>query len=492
MRSLNRRLFLSSSVGAGVLFGLMSERNSIVNANPFSTKPRGANDAINVAIVGLRKKGIQHIEVFRKLHGVRVTALCDADTQFIDLQKAKFDKRNETVKTYVDFRDVLDDRDIDAVVIVTPDHWHALMTIWACQAGKDVYIEKPATYSIWEGRKMIEAARKYNRIVQVGSQNRSDIGLRKAIPYIREGNLGKIQFMRAFSFGRRFSIEKTNGPQAIPKTCDYNLFQGPATLEPLRRQELHYDWHWFWDTGTGEIGNLGAHQIDHARWALGQETLSTRVLAIGGRFGYNDDGQTPNTMIAYFDFTPIPMTYETRSLSRAKGDPVLDTYKRLRTTMRLECEGGFFAGGRGGGWVYDNQGKRMKQFRGDGGATHQANFIKAVRSRNSSDLHADIRQGYISASLCHMVNISYRLGQRQSPDTIKKKISQYPQIVEAFDRLLSHLEANEIDLDRNPITIGPLLTFDEQKEQFIGQYSDWANMYLKRNYREPFVVPDIV
>ncbi|UCD29508.1 MAG: Gfo/Idh/MocA family oxidoreductase, partial [Planctomycetota bacterium] len=370
---------------------------------------RGANEDIRLAIVGLRKKGIQHIETFRKLNGVRVVALCDCDRQFLDLEVDKFKKRSKRVKSYIDYRKVLDDKNIDAVVIVTPDHWHALMTIWACQAGKDIYVEKPACHSIWEGRKMVEAARKYKRIVQVGSQNRSDVGLRAAIPYIQQGNLGKIRMVRGFHFGRRASIGKVSGPQPIPPTCDYNLFQGPAPLTPLMRKNLHYDWHWFWDTGTGEMGNIGAHQLDHARWAMDQKTAAPAVISFGGRFGYDDDGQTPNTHVVYFDYKPVPLIYEIRALTRRAGDAALDTYHGLRTSLRVECEGGFFAGGRGGGWVYENDGKRIKQFPGYGGAGHHANFIEAMRSRKISDLRADILQGHISAILCHMANISYRL-----------------------------------------------------------------------------------
>jgi predicted dehydrogenase len=487
MSPLNRRSFLHRSAGAGVLLGLGARAASRPRA-----RPRGANDAINVAVVGLRKKGIQHIEVFRKLPGVRVTALCDVDTEFIDLEKAKFDKRNETVKTYVDYRKVLEDEDVDAVIVTTPDHWHALMTVWACQAGKDVYVEKPASHSIWEGRKMIEAARKYGRIVQVGSQNRSDVGLREAFSYIQAGNLGEIRSMRTFAFFPRESIGKTNGPQPVPKTVDYDLFQGPASLLPLRRRDLHYRWHWSWETGTGELGNLGAHVIDHARWALGQDTLSTRVFAIGGRFGYDDDGESPNTMIVYIDFKPVPLTYEIRGLPRAKGDSAMDSYKRLRVSTHIECEGGHFAGGRGGGFVYDLRGERIKHFPGDGGGTHQANFIEAMRSREEGDLRADLRQGHISASLCHMGNISYRLGRREPPQTIKQAVRDCPTAAEAVDRLLAHLDANEIDLESNPITLGPTLTFDEEQERFVGQDGAWANMYLRRNYREPYVVPEVV
>jgi predicted dehydrogenase len=339
---------------------------------------------------------------------------------------------------------------------------------------------------------MVESARKYKRIVQVGSQNRSDVGLLEAIPYIHEGHLGKILMARGFSFGRRSSIGKVTGPQAIPPTCDYNLFQGPATLFPLMRKNLHYDWHWFWDTGTGEMGNLGAHQLDHARWAMGQNAAPPSAIALGGRFGYDDDGQTPNTHTVYFDYKPVPLVYEMTALTRRKGDPALGTYRGLRTTLRLECEGGFFAGGRGGGWAYDNDGKKIKQFKGDGGAGHQANFIKAVRSRKVSDLRADIAEGYISATMCHMANISYRLAHTMSPNSVRGAVADNHVLAQSTDRLLSHVKANEIDLKANPVRVGPKVHFDIERQRFTGEHGKWANMFLKRVYRPPFVVPETV
>ena len=456
------------------------------------SRARGANGDVRIAVVGLRKKGKEHIASFREIPGVRIVALCDVDTEFLDYETAQFKSRNERVKTCVDYRRLLDSREIDAVVIATPDHWHALMTVWACQAGKDVYVEKPASHSIWEGRKMVEAARKYGRIVQVGSQNRSDVGLRKAIPYIREGNLGPIRMVRGFHYGRRPSIGKVRGPQPAPPTCDYDLFQGPAPLVPLMRKQLHYDWHWIWETGTGEMGNIGGHQLDHARWAMGQETAAPRAISLGGRFGYDDDGETPNTQVVFFDYQPVPLVYEIRAMTRAKGDRALDAYRGLRASLRVECEGGFFAGGRGGGWAYDNDGKRIKQFPGDGGRDHQANFIQAVRSRRVSDLRADVLEGHVSATLCHLANISYRLGQRQPPQSIRQALAGNAVLAESLDRLLSHLNANEIDLDRNPVAAGPALTFDVEAEKFAGDFAEWANMYLRRVYRPPFVMPEKV
>ena len=457
-----------------------------------NARVRGANSDIRIAIVGLRKKGKEHIKSFEEIPGVRIVALCDCDRQFLDLNALPFKNPNEGIRTYVDYRKLLEAKDIDAIVVVAPDHWHALMTVWACQAGKDIYVEKPACHSIWEGRKMIEAARQYERIVQVGSQNRSDVGLMEAIPYIQKGNLGKMLMVRGFHFGRRASIGKVSGPQPVPPTCDYDLFQGPAPLVPLMRERLHYDWHWFWDTGTGEMGNIGAHQLDHARWVMGQQTAAPRVVSFGGRFGYDDDGQTPNTQVVYFDYKPVPLIYEIRALTRRKGDPALDAYRGLRTSLRVECEGGFFAGDRGGGWAYDNSGKRIKQFKGDGGGDHQANFIKAMRSRKVKDLRADILQGHISATLCHMANISYRLAHRMPPQSIKKIVSSNEVLSESVDRILSHLRANEIDLEAKPVRMGPTLDFDLERERFTGKQSVWANMFLKRNYRHPFVVPETV
>jgi predicted dehydrogenase len=442
--------------------------------------------------VGLRKKGKEHLDIFPKVPGVRIVALCDVDTKFLDIEAGKFKDRNEKVARYVDYRKLLEDKDIDAVVIVAPDHWHALMTVWACQAGKDVYVEKPLSHNIWEGRKMVQAARKYSRIVQTGSQNRSDIGLRAAVEYIKQGSLGKITLVRAISYNLRESIGRVNGPQPIPASVNYDLFQGPAQLTPLMRKNLHYDWHWFWDTGTGEVGNLGAHNVDESRWVIGQQQIAPRAITVAGRFGMNDDGQTPNTQITFFDYEPAPILYEVRGLRRRKRLRAREHFRGTSFGMIIHCEGGYFAGGRGGGWAYDNKGKKIKQFPGDGGIEHQANFIEAVRNRKVSDLRADVHEGHVTAALCHMANISYRLGRREPAARIAETIAGNSNLAEAFERCIKHLRANEVDLQREPLTIGPALTFDNKSEKFVGQFSDMANMYLRRNYREPYVVPEQV
>jgi predicted dehydrogenase len=487
MKSVSRRDFIKHSGAAVAAAGVLSTARRSVWA-----QVAGANDRIRVAVVGVRKKGIEHIKAFRGIPGVQLAALCDADTQFLDLEVKKLQDAHEAVETYVDIRRLLENRNIDAVILSIPDHWHALATVWACQAGKHVYVEKPTSYSIWEGRKMVEAARKYNRIVGVGSQERSDTGLLAFAKHLKEGHLGKVRFARAISYGLRESIGKVNGPQPIPPTCDYNLFQGPASLTPLMRQNLHYDWHWCWPTGTGEIGNLGGHVLDDCRWIIGIDDLPRRVISLGGRFGYDDDGETPNTQIAYYDYAEVPVIYEVRGLPAKKGVNWEDQYRGIRFGMVIQCENGYFAGGRGGGWTYDNNDKRLNQFPGDGGGTHQANFIEAVRSGKRETLHADIREGHLSAALCHMANISYRLGRRQSVEETKGTVADRELLKECFERLLPHLEANGIDLAKTPLTVGPTLSWNNQAEKFEGEHGDWANMLLSRTYREPFVVPEQV
>jgi predicted dehydrogenase len=480
---IHRRQFFARSTA--VVGTLAASRT----ASAWSRVP-GANDAIGVAVVGLRARGPQLVSAFSELPDVRVVALCDADTHFLDRAVSELSNRGGKAAVYVDYRRLLEDKNVDAVVIVTPDHWHALMSIWACQAGKDVYVEKPMTHNIWEGRKMIEAARKYKRMVQVGSQNRSDVGLTEAIPWLQAGNLGKILMARSFSGGHRESIGKVTGPQPIPATCDYNLFQGPAPLLPLMRQSLHYHWHWFWDTGTSESGNLGAHELDQLRWLLGKSGPPERIMSIGGRYGWDDNGETPNTHVIWLDYKPVPILYELRNLPGSEGNRGTEGYRGIRASMWIECEHGFFAGGRGGGWAYDSDGKKIKQFVGDGGVGHQANFIQAVRSRKVSDLRADVAEGHTSALLYHASNISYRIGYRRPVGVIRERIRGNKGMYEFFGRILAHLRDNQVNVEKEQMTEGLVVSLSPEKERFVGEFSDWANMFVRREYRQPFVIPD--
>jgi hypothetical protein len=476
MKRITRRAFMKGSMVTGLSL-----------ATPFS-RVRGANDDIRVAVVGIRGQGSNHINWFREIPGVRVVAICDADKSFLVREEKKFKQRNEKVDTYVDYRRLLEDKNIDAIITATPNHWHALVTVWACQAGKDVYVEKPVSHNIWEGRQMVKAARKYNRIVQSGTQRRSDEGLREAIQYIKEGNLGKIVIVRGIIYVRRGSIGKVDGPQPIPETVDYNLWTGPAPLVPLMRKNLHYDWHWVWPTGNGDFGNNGIHFIDICRLVLGKNALAGRVMSIGGRFGYIDDGETPNTQIVFLDYKPVPIIFEVRGLPRAKDDPAMDAYREIRAGLVVQCEHGYLAGG----WAYDNNGKKIKQFKLTGGRGHHANFIKAVRSRKVSDLNADILEGHLSSALCHMGNISYRLGQKTSRDEVMEVIKGNKEMIETFERFQEHLLLNAVNIKETPRILGPWLEMDPHSEKFIGEFSGQANELVSRQYREPFVVPDQV
>jgi predicted dehydrogenase len=479
MKYITRRHFMKGSLAAGISL-----------ATPFS-RARGANDDIRVAVVGIHSQGSNHINWFSQIPGVRIVAICDADKEFLDREEKKFKDRSQKVDTYLDYRKLLEDKNIDAIITATPNHWHALVTVWACQAGKDVYVEKPVSYNIWEGRQMVKAARKYNRIVQAGTQRRSDEGMDEVIKYLEQGNLGKITVVRGIIYVRRDSIGKVDGPQPTPETVDYDLWCGPAPVSPLMRKSLHYDWHWVWPTGNGDFGNNGIHYIDVCRWILGKNELAPGVMSIGGRFGYIDDGETPNTQIVFLDYKPVPIIFEVRGLPRAKGDPAMDAYRETRAGLVVHCENGYLVWG-DGGWAYDNEGKKIKQFKGTGGSGHHANFIKAVRSRKVSDLNADILQGHLSSALCHMGNISYRLGKKTSPDEVAERIKANKELTESFERFGQHLSANAVDLDKTPMILGPWLKMDMQSERFIGDFQQEANELVSRNYRQPFVVPEQV
>ncbi|HEQ60674.1 MAG TPA: Gfo/Idh/MocA family oxidoreductase, partial [Firmicutes bacterium] len=425
---------------------------------------------------------------FLKMPGVRVVALCDVDRTILDQKVKEFTDRKQAVEAYTDVRKLLDNKDIDAISTATPNHWHALISVWACQAGKDVYVEKPVSHNIFEGRKIVEAARKYNRIVQTGTQNRSCAGMQEAIEYLQAGHLGKMLLARGLCYKRRPSIGKVNGPQPVPDDIDYDLWTGPAPLVPLMRENLHYDWHWVWPTGNGDIGNQGIHQMDICRWATGEQQLAPRVISVGGRFGYVDDGETPNTQFVLLDYERIPIMFEVRGLPMESGVEAMPHYRGVRIGNVIHCEHGYVAGG----YAYDNEGNRIKQFPMEGGSRHQDNFIEAVRSRRQSDLTADILEGHLSSALCHMGNISHRLGRALPPEEIREKLKSEPEAVETFDRFQEHLAANGVDLAKSQATLGPWLKMNPVRERFTGPYAREANRLISRDYREPFVVPEKV
>ena len=486
METTSRRNFLKSTLVAGV--GLSMPEN-LISAAPFA-KIRGANDDIRVAVVGMFNKGKQHIKYFHEIPGVRVTALCDVDTEVLDKEAKLFADRNEKVKKYKDFRQVLDDKNIDAVVLVTPDHWHAIQLIWACEAGKDVYVEKPLSHNIWEGEQMIKAVQKYKRIVQVGMQRRSDPGMKEIVEYLREGNLGKIKVARCICYIKRESLGQIIGPQPIPETVDYDMWTGPAPMEPLNRKNLHYDWRFFWNVGSGDLPNNGIHFFDLCRWVTAQDDVNVPLVSVAGRYAWNDCGETPNTHIAYWDFKPAPIILELRNLPRKTGDSASDHYKGVRAGIVIECEDGYIAGS----FAYDDNGKKIKQFHLDNGAGHQSNFIESVRSRNPKDLNADILEGHRSTVLCQLANISHRAGEMTSIGEIEKSIQKSNIASEAFSKYIEHLKANEIDISETCATLGPWINYNPKRKiiETSGTNSNLiANSLLTRQYRKPYVLPQV-
>lgn len=454
----------------------------------------GASEDIRCAVVGFNGRGKNHIEALSQMKGVRLVALCDVDSTVLGKELQKANDGGAKVEGYTDIRKLLENKDIDVVTFATPHHWHALGAIWAVQAGKDVYVEKPAAHNIWEGRKMVEAARKYNRLMQVGTQCRSSVGLQEAMAWLREGHLGKIIRARGLCYKRRESIGKTNGPQPVPTTVNYDLWSGPARLDPPRRNSkkngpIHYDWHWFWPYGNGDLGNQGIHQMDIARWALGEPEMSPRVISIGGRVGYDDDGITPNTQIVFHDYNAAPLIFEVRGLPTSSGSTKMDDYRGASIGVVIDCEGGSIViPSYTLAIVYDPDGREIKTY--EAGGNHFENFIQAVRSRKSADLHADIAEGHISAALVHAGNISYRLGKPSSPEALRDAIEGDRDLAESLGRMEEHLAANNVDLHRTPLMLGALLKMNPKTERFTNNRK--ANHLLTREYRKRFVVPEKV
>jgi hypothetical protein len=491
MDSISRRRFISHSISAGALASVAS-----ILPRAQGAEANSPNETIQLGVIGLGGKGLGHVDYIAGLSGSRIIALCDVDPARLAQGQARLDRDGVKAKHYQDMREVLDNPEVDAVVIATPNHWHALATIWACQKGKDVYIEKPVTHNLWEGERMVAAARKYDRIVQAGTQNRSDTGFRQAIQIIREGALGEILWIHGLWFKNRGSIGHVSGPQPIPQGLDYDLWTGPAPLEPLMRENLHYDWHWDWDTGNADMGNLGAHQIDDCAHVLNLESTPKRFLCMGGRFARTDDGETPNTQAVFFETeNGPPFIVEVRGLTERTGSNALPKLRGLDTGNIVQCENGYFAGGRGGGVIYDNSGKSIKNFPGDGGATHVDNWLDAIRSRKRDHLRAEIAVGVRSANLCHLANLAFRGGLPATTEDITSRVAQYDHASETVGAIAKHLAANDVDLTRNPLACSQWMQYDPRKMEFSGgddHGNSIANALVKSTYREPFVVPENV
>ena len=485
MDRLTRRRFLENSllaVGAASMGA-----SSLAEDRPKRGRTVGPNDRIRVAVIGIGgpplARGMDHVKAWLGMDDVDLVYVCDADTaSFERAMKAAESAKKSAPKPVQDMRRILEDKSVDAVSIATGNYWHALAAIWAIQAGKDVYVEKPVSHNVWEGRKIVEAARKYSRICQTGTQSRASTGLQEGMKYLHEGKLGKVHLARALCYKRRVSIGKADGPQAPPPTVDYDLWCGPAQKLPIMRQRFHYDWHWQWNTGNGDLGNQGIHEMDKARWGLNKHGFPKTAFALGGRFGYVDDGETPNTELVFLDYGDSQIIFEVRGLETSD-------YKGVKIGNMWYGEKGYMvAGGDTACTAFDNDGNKVAEFKG--GGDHFRNFIDVMRSRRVSDLNADIEEGHLSSALCHLGGISYRLGTPESFSSKQKRFGDNREAYETVGRFEDHLAASGISLTSGEYTVGRQLSIAGRKESFEGDSE--ANRLLTREYRKGFEVPSKV
>jgi predicted dehydrogenase len=448
---IKRRDFVTRSAG------VLASTTMVAKASPGFSILRGRpNETIRVAVVGVRGQGNAHIREYLQMKDVEIAALCDIDDSVMTRRLDEIEKASgKRPKGYVDLRQLLEDKSIDAISIATPNHWHSLMGVWACQAGKDVYLEKPCSHTYWEGRQVVEAARKYGRIVQHGTNSRGSLALREAMQKLEEGVIGDVYMARGLCFKWRDTIgKKADAP--VPEGVDYDLWLGPAPKRPFNPNRFHYNWHWNWDYGNGDIGNQGIHEMDIARWGLGV-TLPTKVMSMGGHYMFDDDQTTPNTQVATLEYDrkgkKVLLVFEVRHWMTNNEAGIGQRRDANGLVTDSNCIGNTFYGSEGfmaidGYTSYKTfLGKKQEPgpSRRAGGSTW-VNFIEAVRARKQSHLVADIEEGHLSSAAMHLANISYLTGRS--------------------------------------------IDFDPLKEQIRNDAA--ANAMLRRTYRAPFVVPEKV
>jgi predicted dehydrogenase len=448
-----------------------------ISGTKSSGKIIGANERVKVAVCGIKGRGASHIGGHGRQKNVTISHLVDPDSRLFEGRKkfvqSKFKNTPECVQ---DVRKVLDNKEVDVISIATPNHWHSLMSIWACQAEKDVYVEKPLSHNLFEGRKLVEAAKKYNRIVQHGTQNRS---LRKWSDLAKEvasGKNGKLEVALGTCHKRRGSIgfKDTKSP---PSELDFDVWTGPAAKEDFHDNLVHYNWHWFWNYGNGDIGNQGVHQMDIARWMIPGAVWPKSVICLGGRFGYKDQAETANTQLAIFDYGESLLVFDVRGLSGKSNMGISNhVYFDKNAKQKNTASHGL---------------KGIKDPLADRGKVDIfENFIQAVRNRKEEHLDAHVYEGHVSSGLCHLANVSYRLGEKSSFNKKNKSFGSNKKGYEYFERMQEHLKENGLNLKETDYIVGRNLEFDAKTETIKGD--DEANALLSRNYRSPYIVPDKV
>jgi len=498
-----RRDFLKTAAAGAALAltggqAFAQDRKKRKKAAPKATaKIVGANERVRVGVAGIKGRGGDHISGFARIPGVEVAYLIDPDSRLFAPRTKDVERAGgNTPKCFQDIRKALEEKNLDAVSVATCNHWHSLITYWACQANKDVYVEKPCSHNVFEGRKCVEAARRYKRIVQHGTQGRGSAGCARAVAAARSGKYGKLLVTKAWASKVRWSIgfKPVKEP---PKELDFNLWLGPAPVQPYHENLVHYNWHWFWDTGNGEIANQGVHQMDIARWSIGELTQPFTVISMGGRWvegpDFKDQGQTPNQHLTVFDMGDTLLVYEIRGLNGKKGPAGGEFAQHVDNEFYLE-EGVIKGVDRTPKFYPKGKDKAEDLVKVDitiKPGDHYENFVNAVRSRKIEDLNADIATGHPSAMLCHLGNISYRLGKQVPFGQQYDALGQNDHIEASVKAIEEQLKgALGMDLSKATYQLGAKLRFDPKTEKFID--SPEADKLLTRNYREPFVVRETV
>ncbi|MHB8865851.1 MAG: Gfo/Idh/MocA family protein [Pirellulaceae bacterium] len=494
MSRLTRRDFLRVTAAASTVFPLFT-----VAGTRASGKVLGANETVRVGVVGIGGRGRGHLDEFLGMDNVEVAYLIDPDSRpFGGLSKRCLDKSKVEPKCVPDIRTALEDKNLDAVSVATCNHWHSLITVWACQAGKHVYVEKPISHNVFEGRQCVEAARRYGRIVQHGTQQRSDGNRARQMAAIRSGKYGKLLVSKGYCCKPRWSIG-TKPEVSPPSDFDFNLWLGPAPEQAFHENLHPYNWHWFWDFGNGDTGNQGVHEMDVARWAIPDATLPTRVWSLGGRFVPDgpDQGQTPNMQLSVYEFGDTLLVFETRGLVDKPDAPpfkVANEFYMSEGVIRSDT------------WEVD--GKPRTDFRfhpNDGGEPELLSggeahvtpggpfgaFIAAVRSGDPAKCNCDAEVAHYSSALCHLGNISYRLGQPAQFQEKPGLLGDNAEVVASFEAIRDNLKAVNLHLEGNSTyQLGRVLNMDPQAEKFLDD--EQANALLTRPYRAPFIVPQSV
>ena len=499
MPKLNRRQF---TIAGAAAVATVSAANRSPAVSP--------NDKLGVCIAGVNSRGNEHIRGFDKDERTEIRAIVDIDESVGQKRAAKIkDMQGKAPEVFKDIREALKFDGIDILTCACPNHWHALMGVWAMQAGKDVYIEKPISHNIHEGRALVEAAKKYGRMFQTGTQSRSSSACQEMVQFLADGGIGEVKFARGLCYKRRKSIGP-KGDYPIPEKVDFDLWSGPATFtDPkLTRGRFHYDWHWQRHYGNGDLGNQGPHQTDIARWGLGLNRHPNSVISYGGRLGYDverddldyvDAGDTGNTEVSIYDYGDKTIVFETRGLDVSEtAGPEVDAIFGNQGGNRI---GVIFYGTEG--YVaqtsyshcsaFDKDFNLLTEFKAKNvGDAHFANFIDACQSRDYSQLNADAMTGHLSAAVSHLGNISYYLGEENkvSVSELEAAVSKITSLDDnnaTLNRTVEHLKANKVDLERTPLALGPHLKFDPKAETFTN--NDGANKLLTREYREGFECP---